>query len=241
MKRLLRRAGVQRAIAWLAAQYMRLAYHSSRWRVIGGERPELRSGAPFIGAFWHGRMLMIPFLWNRRGPIRILISEHADGRFISRVIAHFAIDTVVGSSSNGGAAALRRMARTLRDGVCVAVTPDGPRGPRMRAAAGIVVIAKLAGVPIIPGTYSTTRGRALGSWDRFLLALPFGRGVFLIGDPIVVPPEADAAMLEAARLELEARLNAITAEADAMCGRIPIEPMPETRSASTAAASLGEA
>ncbi len=241
MKRLLRRPGVQRAIAWLAAQYMRLAYRTSRWRVIGGERPELVGGAPFIGAFWHGRMLMIPFLWNRRAPIHILISEHADGRFISRVIAHFAVDFIAGSSSNGGAAALRQMARTLKGGGCVAVTPDGPRGPRMRAAAGIVVTAKLAGVPIIPATYSTTRGRVLETWDRFFLALPFGRGVFIIGDPVVVPPDADAAALEAARRELEARLNAITAEADLMCGRVPVEPMAETSPDPKVTASLGEA
>ena len=161
MKRFLRQDLVQRAIAWLCMQFMRLAWATSRWEVIGGEPPILASGRPFIGAFWHGRMLMMPTMWRRRMPISMLVSEHADGRLISRVIARFGIGTIAGSSSNGGAAAVRTMVKTLKGGDPVVVTPDGPRGPRMRASAGLVVTARLSGAPIVPVTYSTTRGRVL--------------------------------------------------------------------------------
>lgn len=226
MKRFLRQDLVQRAIAWLCMQFMRLAWATSRWEVIGGEPPILTSGRPFIGAFWHGRMLMMPTMWRRRMPISMLVSEHADGRLISRVIARFGIDTIAGSSSNGGAAAVRAMVKALKDGDPVVVTPDGPRGPRMRASAGLIVTARLSGAPIVPVTYSTTRGRMLESWDRFLIALPFGRGVFIYGQPVEVPPDADGAALERVRLEVEAQLNAITAEADRRCGRTPVEPAP---------------
>ncbi|MBD3666551.1 MAG: lysophospholipid acyltransferase family protein, partial [Kangiella sp.] len=147
-----------------------------------------------------------------------------DGQIIARTVGHFGIKTVAGSSSKGGAQALRAMVKALKAGDCVGITPDGPRGPRMRATDGIVNLARLAGVPIIPATFGATRGRVLGSWDRFLVAWPFGRGVIVWGDPITVARDADADALAAARAEVEESLNAITAEADRLTGRVPVEP-----------------
>jgi len=226
MKRLLRATPVQATIAWLVAHYMRLVYATSRWTLIGFERlkPLLDGGTPFIGCFWHGRILMWPSFWEPRRPILMLISNHSDGRLIARTIAHFGIETVTGSTSRGGASALRAMVQTLAGGRCVAVTPDGPRGPRMRAAAGVAMLAKLAGVPVVPASYSTSRAITLASWDRFLLALPFGRGVFICGEPVHVAPNADASEIEAARHAIEAELNRLTREADRLCGRAPVEP-----------------
>ena len=94
----------------------------------------------------------------------------------------------------------------------------------MRASDGIVSLARLAGVPIIPATFGAARGRVLGSWDRFLVAWPFGRGVIVWGDPIEVPRDADATVLEAARQSVEDALNDISAEADRLTGREPVEP-----------------
>ncbi len=104
------------------------------------------------------------------------------------------------------------------------MTPDGPRGPRMRAGDGAVTVARLSGAPIIPATYGISRRRVLGTWDRFIFALPFGRGGLLWGDPIHVDRGADADALEAARRQVEDGLNAITAEADRLCGCTPVEP-----------------
>jgi lysophospholipid acyltransferase (LPLAT)-like uncharacterized protein len=154
----------------------------------------------------------------------MLISEHQDGQLIARTIAHFGVPTITGSTSRGGAAALRGMAQWLAQRRAVAVTPDGPRGPRMRAAPGIALLAKLSGVPIVPVSYSTSRAITLSSWDRFLLALPFGRGVFMLGEPIHVARNADAAAVERARLTIEMQLNQLTREADRLCGGATIEP-----------------
>jgi hypothetical protein len=229
MKRLLRTSPAQAIVGVLAALYIRMVYATSRWRMIGtdGVRLVTDGETPFIGCFWHGRMLMWPGLWTRRKPILMLVSDHQDGRLIARTIAHFGIDSVAGSSSRGGAIALRGMAQALARGASVVVTPDGPRGPRMRAAPGIAMIAKLSGMPVVPATYSTSRGRTLSSWDRFLLALPFGRGVFICGDPIYVARDADAAALESARQAIETQLNRVTLEADRLCGRKPVEPAAE--------------
>ncbi len=225
-KRLIRREAVQRLLARLVACYIRLVYRTSRWTTQGAEHPRRfwEQGQPFLGCFWHGRMLMIAYAWDFRRPLHMLISTHADGRLIARAVERFGVRTIEGSTSSGGTAALRAMLRALKEGHSVAVTPDGPRGPRMRVAPGLVLVAKLAGVPILPGAYSSTRLRLIDSWDRFAVALPFGRGVFVWGEPIRVAADADERALAAASLEVEARLNELTAAADRLCGRAPVEP-----------------
>jgi len=226
VKRLLRSDAVRRAVCRLGALYIRFVRWTGRWQTVGGDVPRHRwdAGEPFILAFWHGRLLMMPHCWDPAKPIHMLISEHRDGRLIADTVAHFGIETVTGSSSKGGAGALRAMVKHLKAGHCVGVTPDGPRGPRMRATEGIIATARLSGAPIIPATYSAAAGRNLGSWDRFLVAWPFTRGVIVWGEPLSVDKDADADAMETARRTLEERLNAITAEADRLCGRTPVEP-----------------
>lgn len=226
IKRLARSETARTTLCWIAAQYMRLVYLTGRWHVEGGEIPARYwdENRPFILAFWHGRLLMMPFSWRRDRRMHMLTSQHRDGELIARTIAHFNIGTVRGSSNRGGAAALRGMVKALRRNEYVGVTPDGPHGPRMRATDGVIAVARLAGVPIIPATYGTTRRRVLRSWDRFILPLPFARGVILWGEPMLVPPDADEAGLEAFRLRLEDTLTALCDEADRRCGQPSIPP-----------------
>jgi len=225
-KRLARSETARTTLCWIAAQYMRVIYLTGRWRIEGGEIPARfwNENRPFILAFWHGRLLMMPFCWRRDRRMHMLISQHRDGELISRTIAHFNIGTVRGSSNRGGATALRGMVKALRRNEYVGVTPDGPHGPRMRATDGVVAVARLAGVPIIPATYSATRRRVLRSWDRFILPMPFARGVILWGEPLQVPVDADEAGLEAFRLRLEDTLTALSDEADRRCGQAAIPP-----------------
>ena len=157
----------------------------------------------------------------------MLISQHRDGLLIAHTVAHFGIRTAAGSTTRGGAGALRTMLKALKAGEWVGITPDGPRGPRMRASDGIVHVARMAGVPILPATFGISRGRVLGTWDRFLVAWPFARGVIVWGDPIEVARDANDADVEAARQAVEDGLNAITAEADRLSDRAPIPPAEE--------------
>ncbi len=237
LKRVLQSDAVRRLFCWLAAHYIRLVHASGRWTAVGGDVPKRfwDDGKPFILAFWHGRLLMMPYCWDRRRTIHMLISQHRDGQLIARTVAHFGIRTAAGSSTRGGAQALRAMVKALAGGDCVGITPDGPRGPRMRASDGIVSVARLAGVPVIPAAYGTTRGRFLGSWDRFLVAWPFGRVVVVWGEPVTVDRDASADAAETARRRIEDGLNAVTAEADRLTGRTPVEPAP-----AIAAAPAGE-
>ncbi len=225
-KRILSSDIVQSVVCWIASLYIRLVHVTGRWDVVRGEIPAAfwNEGKPFILAFWHGRLLMVPHLWKRGLTFHVLISGHRDGQLIAKTVRHLNVQSVTGSSSKGGGAALKRMLGLLKAGEYVGITPDGPRGPRMRASNGVVAVARLSGLPVIPVAYSVTRHKVMGSWDRFVLALPFGRGVFVWGEPIEVPRDADEAMQEDCRSRIENALNDVCKEADLMTGLPAIEP-----------------
>lgn len=221
---------VRRLLCAVLARCIRLIYLTGRWQARGGEIPRRfwDAGKPFLLCFWHGRTVMMPCSWDRRVPIYMLVSRHLDGQLIAHTVKHFGIRTIAGSTSRGGAGALRAMLKILASGNCAGITPDGPRGPRMRASAGVVNAARLAGVAIVPGTFAARRRLVLSSWDRFIVALPFTRGVFLWGKPIEVARDADPEARETVRREIEVRLNALCLEADRLVGAAPVEPAPES-------------
>lgn len=137
------------------------------------------AGRPVILAFWHGRQLMLPLGYGG-SRLSILISEHRDGELIHRIMRWFGFDTVRGSTTRGGVRALRQLARLGRSGVGLAVTPDGPRGPRCVAQAGVVELAKLTGLPILPFTFAASKKNSseagIASKSRCRSAGPAMRG-----------------------------------------------------------------
>ena len=128
---------------------------------------------------------------------------------MARATRRFGLETVFGSTRHGGTSLLRAARRVLEQGQIAVFTPDGPRGPRMRAKPGVVRVAISAGVPIVPITFAASNQRVLASWDRFALALPFARGVLAFGAPLELGRDADP---EAGRRLLEQRLNELTLE-----------------------------
>ncbi len=225
-KRILKSTGGRRVLAWLAAQYVRFVAATTRWRVDDANVRRITDmGEPGILAFWHGRLLMMPVAWRGRPrPFYMMISEHRDGALIARTSKHMDLRTAGTDSRNGGLTALREMKRRMDDGGWVGITPDGPRGPRMRAKPGAIKLAQLSGRPIVPVSLSMSRRRILRSWDRFLVAWPFGRGEIVFGEPIRVPRITDTETLEARRQTLEDTLNALTEAADKRCGVMPVPP-----------------
>jgi len=233
IKRLLSSGVVRNTLTWIAAQYIKFVWVSGRWRIVGEEVPDglLKDGQPFIVAFWHGRLIMMAFSWKRCDLVNMLISGHRDGQLVSGMMSHFGSKTVFGSSTRGGAAAFIQLARLLRSGEIVGITPDGPKGPRMRANDGVIALAKVTGAPILPLTFSASLRYALESWDKFVLPFPFGRGVFLWGDPIYVSKNADDMEMSEKRVELEHALLALTQRADWLMNRPDVEPAPLTTEA----------
>jgi len=220
LRHLLRNARLRRVACWFIQCYIRFVYLTTRWTIHGAEWPRrLRAeGKPFILAFWHGRLLMIPMAWQRLAPMHMLISAHPDGKIIADAVTYFGVESVAGSTSRGGSAALRTMLKQLKEGNCVGITPDGPRGPAMTASAGIVNLARLARVPILPITYATSRRRVLATWDRFHLPWPFGRGIYVWGEPITFGDELDEAGIENARRLVEDKMVEIVREAERLAG-----------------------
>lgn len=119
------------------------------------------AGRNVIVAFWHGRQLMMPLAAYGGRRLYVLISEHHDGELIARILHWFGFGAVRGSTTRGGARALRQLGRLGRAGADLAVTPDGPRGPRCVAQAGIVQLAKLTGLPILPLTFAASKKNSL--------------------------------------------------------------------------------
>lgn len=152
-----------------------------RIREVGQRDP----GRGVIYAFWHGRMI-VPLFTHRRRRISILISQHQDGEIVSKVARILGYDPVRGSTTRGGAKAFRQMLRKARAGRCLAVTPDGPRGPRCIFQPGAIKLAQLTGLPILPVGIGVERKRVLSSWDRFVIPVPFSRCVYVYGEPIEV-------------------------------------------------------
>ncbi|MBI2468226.1 MAG: lysophospholipid acyltransferase family protein [Candidatus Rokubacteria bacterium] len=177
------------------------------------------AGGPVIYAVWHGRMLMLPYFYGHQRTRYVLASRSRDGELLSRFVQGFGARVVRGSSSRGSAAALRALTRLLRaERAEVVVAPDGPRGPRYVAHAGPVLLAKLAGAPVVPLGFGASRRTVLRSWDEFVIPHPFSRAVMVFGDPLVVPPDAGREALEAYRRTLEATLTRLTLEADRVAG-----------------------
>jgi lysophospholipid acyltransferase (LPLAT)-like uncharacterized protein len=219
-RRFRRSALLQRVACWVTHCYIRFVYLTNRWTVEGGDWTHrlTREGRTFICAFWHGRLLMMPLAWHGLAPFHMLISAHRDGRIIAGAMNYFGIGTIAGSTRRGGSLALREILKRLKEGGCVGITPDGPRGPPMTVSIGIVNIARLGGVPIVPVTYATSRRRELPTWDRFHLALPFGRGVYVFGEPVEIASDLDDVGLENARRVIETRMVEMVREADRLVG-----------------------
>ncbi len=183
-------------------------------------------GGPYVMAFWHARLALMRHGYPDRR-IVVLHSRHRDSRLLGQVMQRFGIEQAWGSTTEGGAAGLRDVLRRMREGQDVGIAPDGPRGPRRRVQPGVIALARLAGAPIVPLAYSARPARRLRSWDRTLLPLPFGRAVFVYGDPIVVPRDADEEARERIRRELEQAIDRVTDESDDAVGLAREEPRPD--------------
>jgi hypothetical protein len=199
----------------LVHAYIRVLHASMRIDVRGAEALASARSSPgrYILCFWHSRFVLMPYCYP--GPrIVVLSSNHRDAEALVRILRKFGIEQARGSSTSGGATGLRQILRKVEEGCDVGLTPDGPRGPRRRVQPGVIAVARFTGLPIIPVTFSATPARRLKTWDRTLLPKLFSKGLFVYGDPVSVPRDADDGVQEAKRRQLEAELDRITDLAD---------------------------
>ncbi len=199
-----------------AAWFVRTICSTLRVECVDEERFFGIEGGKIL-CLWHGRPL--PMTARMRGvPITVLISLSRDGELINGILQSLGYEAARGSSGPSGARALASCIKTLRAGGIVGVTPDGPRGPSGVLQPGVMTMARKSGRPIVP-TGSSSRPRlVMGSWDRFMVPLPFARSIILFGEPVYVPDDADDAAVEALREGVQREMRRLQDEADRRLG-----------------------
>lgn len=214
-RRLLRRLGPPLATG-LGPTLLRALAATWRVRRVGREYWDeaFRQGQQPVFALWH-RDIPAGVVLHRHKPLTVLISRHRDGEIITRIVERLGYRTARGSTYDGAAAGLRAMLRAAREPQALVVTPDGPRGPALEVAPGILYLAAATGRPLMAAGFAADRAWRARSWDRMVLPKPFARVVVVFSPPFPVPREArrEGPAQDRAREELAARLEAAAAEA----------------------------
>ena len=148
--------------------------------------PILKNDEAFIFVAWHGDLASCPinYFQNRaNGTVKTMISQSKDGEIISKIYSLFGVESIRGSSSKGGTKALISTIKEIKSGNDVALTPDGPRGPRHSVADGVIAIAQKSAARIVVLNSKPTKYWQFKSWDKFILPKPFGRVDFYMSEP----------------------------------------------------------
>lgn len=208
----------QRAAGWLFAALIRVISATLRVRV--DDRSGFFNNPPVpqgIYCVWHNRLALCLVMYftypqprsSGRG-LAAMVSASKDGALLSTVLEAFRVQPIRGSTSRRGRQALLELTRWARRGYDLAITPDGPRGPRYQVQPGIISLAQITGMPILPFSYTLGWKLRVRSWDRFQVPLPFSTCVMIAGKPVHVPRESSEADREQLRRQLEENLQAIT-------------------------------
>ncbi|HEY8565540.1 MAG TPA: lysophospholipid acyltransferase family protein [Beijerinckiaceae bacterium] len=225
LKRVSRSRPAQETAGYLFARYLDLVQRTNRFVMEPADAYD-RIGPmmPVIAAMWHGQHFMIHFAKRPQDRAASLVSRSGDGELNAAALRHLGVRPIRGSGARGrdfrakgGVAATREMLRALAGGEMVVMTADVPKIARV-CGEGIVLLAKHSGRPIVPVAVTTSRRRVFDSWDRASLGLPFGRGAMVLGEPIHVPSDADAAAVAIARLAVERELDRVHVRAYALVG-----------------------
>lgn len=227
MKSLFHAAWVQATLAWLMAAWMRFCLSTMRLTVEnrGAAEGVWDAGGGVIVCFWHSKIALSPAAWDfdRGQEPRALISQSVDGEVIARAIGMLGIPAIRGSSTKkdhrgrlkekGGTEAFRELLRWVKAGNCIAITPDGPRGPARRMAEGAILIARMTRAPVLMMGLAARPAIRMSTWDNGLIPLPFARGAIVWGDPVMELEDTQEARDRwTARLtELEDRAEALVA------------------------------
>jgi lysophospholipid acyltransferase (LPLAT)-like uncharacterized protein len=214
-----RARGRGRVAARILWGLIRLLSWSVRFRLIGYEegKPLPALARPVLFCIWHNRLALCLELYRRYVQayypgrhMAAMVSASRDGGMLSRVLELFEVAPVRGSSSRRGPQALLEMTSWANRGFDLAITPDGPRGPRYQVQDGVVALAQVTGLPIIPVSYRLSWKKCLRSWDQFQVPLPLALCEIRLGEPMVVQRELKDEQREEVRNLLEERMRSIT-------------------------------
>ena len=175
-----------------------------------------RQGKHAIYAFWHAHMLLPAYVGRQRN-VKVMISQHRDGEYIAQVVQRLGYGVARGSTTRGGAKALLRMIKQIKEeSVSLAITPDGPKGPRFVVQSGVILLAQKTQYPIIPVMVSHSKCWEMPGWDKFCIPKPFSKAALIYGNPIMIPSKLKKSEVEEYRVSLEKAFIKLGNEAGSM-------------------------
>ena len=207
-KKLLKHFIVQQLLAFIAFIYIVFVKITSniKYENIDSPTKYWQNKKPFILAFWHGQLMTFSYTWKINKKLNILASSHSDGRFGASIARYFKLNNIP-ISSDGNNLSLRPIFKILNSNNYIAITPDGPRGPKEKVSEGIIKIAKISKVPIIPVGFGSSKNFCLKSWDSFLITLPFSKCRIVWGDSITIPENLEDKEIEIYKKLIEEKIN----------------------------------
>ena len=207
-KKLLKHFIVQQLLAFIAFIYIVFVKITSniKYENIDSPKKYWQNEKPFILAFWHGQLMTFSYTWKINKKLNILASSHSDGRFGASIARYFKLNNIP-ISSDGNNLSLRPIFKILNSNNYIAITPDGPRGPKEKVSEGIIKIAKISKVPIIPVGFGSSKNFCLKSWDSFLITLPFSKCRIVWGDSITIPENLEDQEIATYKKIIEEKIN----------------------------------
>ena len=198
-------------IGYLIFLITRFVFKSISWECLNIKNQKfiLDTNKPLIFCCWHNRLFLGPHFLPKSFLINALQSNHSDA-IMNVTFRLLKINTISGSSKKGGTKAFMQMIKSIERGERIAISPDGPKGPKQKLKDGLIKLAQVTGTPIVPLVWFTEKNKVLNSWDHFIIPFPFSRGVFLFGDPIYVERKLNKNDFFEKKKTIENKLNHLT-------------------------------
>ena len=212
LKRFSKTSAGQKLIGFIFYYITKLISRSIRWEYFEQSKKSniFNNKHKYIFCCWHNRLFLGPHLLPRNRVINALQSSHSDGMITSLAFKYLGMNVILGSSKKGGIQAFRKMVRRLQLGESIAITPDGPKGPKEKVKEGVIKLAQMTDTPIIPLVWATKKFKIINSWDNFVLPYPFSKGIYSFGKPIHIEKEINITEFELARQNLENEIKKLT-------------------------------
>lgn len=212
---------IQTLISLIGSIYVLTVYKTSKVNLKNRKKIEnlLERNESFIYSFWHDQLLMCPLTWQSNSSIKVLISKHRDGDIIAQLISNLGFEAIRGSThktnkikNKGGLLSARKMIKSLKNGISIGISPDGPKGPRHKVSEGILSISRLSKSVILPVGIGFKKKWVLNTWDKFIIPKPFNEITVVWGDPIsAITNEKNNHQF---KIKLESKMNNLTAQAN---------------------------
>ncbi len=211
----------QLLVSFLGSMYVLFVYKTSTINLKNRKNIEslFKNNESFMYAFWHDQLLICPLTWQSEFEIKVLISKHRDGDIIAKLISNLGFKAIRGSThkagktrNKGGLLSARQMIKSLKKGVSIGISPDGPKGPRHKVSDGILSISRLSNASILPVGIGFKKKWVLNTWDKFIIPKPFNQITIIWGEPL--PALKNEKNINQIKSKLESTMYSLTKRAN---------------------------